>query len=481
MTISRGGYGRVETLHRASATRAGQHAGEMSICVWRPNQRILRKVHKNAGVPFQLLLHANGHREILPFGDMADYSRESTLVGYALLLHWWRAELGQGRDETYQLMIKMYERLLSTKAYFKRSLSSISELSIKPSGRSGDRSRTNCLPEHLGRTAGGRERKWSLRKFIEIGRERYQASPERDGAVRKFDGQAIIAHALLAAAELNPFELDPPGVNSLMRMSLIDFGSHLPADADTTLELVVPRMWSVWNDHVSDSNEKFDKYLLGRGNNLIKAVANLAGFAGGKLERGDVEWVLLKLAADSFWFIASCQNCFAQALRQNITPQFSASELDYFEQRYQPQPYFGGLTLPILWARAPILRPILRQIWGEPTNCRLHAVMWRMLEFYISITTARRESERKRRSRKEMTTSPSPTAPHVEQSNEDLEVLAVGAGMVCQHRLCPVSYQCQSDSTTLVITGVCGRHGSLEPCRLTVAEAKQILAASMDD
>jgi len=453
---------------------------------WLPDPRILGGLAPNAAVSFRVHSLSGGFRRLVPSMGMDHYSRISLRIGLEILAH--RHALTVERRQDYELMLKLLQRMPATKAHCKRKFSSLSDLKIKRSARGGELCATDVLPEHLGKTADGRGRKWSIDRLVAEGHELHGLTMQESSGHQQAEACATsavgpreaIAYGLMAAGELAPSELRGDQIHRLMRMALLDMGSLRPTNHEETLSWVTGRLWATWNAHLGDTQAKFNSWFQGGHSNLIKSLANLAGHAGGRLAREDVEWALLELTSQSLQYAADCQNVFAQAVAQTIAPRLDLSEKEMFQHWYQPQAYLGGLTLPLIWERNYLLRPVLRRIWLDPDNSHLHTVLWRVLEFYVQMIAARRTADRNakataRTSRRSLETSVQDDGSRREL-HEWSEVLAVRTGLTCQSKSCPAHYELRVEADAIVLFGNCSRHGRLGPIQLALEEAKEVIS-----
>jgi len=419
---------------------------------------------------------------------MDEYSRSATRIGLEILAHRYRLSPDQRQD--YELMLMLHRRLHATKAWLKRQFSSLTDLVVKPSGRASDHTGTNVLPDNLGKTPDGRGRKWSVNRFIAEGHERLRGAlseVELDGAADVASPAAAkprdaIAHGLMAAAELSPLAFNGDQIRRLMRLAMVDLGPQQPPNPEHVLDWVTARLRALWNAHVADTNAEFEAWFQGGSSNLVKALANLSGHIGGRLPHEDVEWALVELMSRGLWYAADCQNAFAQAVAQSLSPRLNPAERAVFQQWYQPQDYLGGLTLPLVWQRSNLLRPILSRIWLEPENPKLHGVLWRMLEFYTQMTAARRSADRNAKSKPRttvrVTTDEGDAEHHQRKASELTKMLAVKGGLICRSDECRIRYDVENKPNVIEIRGVCGRHGRLNPIQLTMEDAKEMMSTS---
>ncbi len=450
-------------------------------CGWRADLQLFPELAAFV-VPFQLVSIANIQQRLWPASGMSDYSVYSRRFGFEILTS--TPAISADDREDFELMLKLNQRMPQTKAHLKRQFSSITELKIRPSGRIDRQNDKNILPANLGLKADGRGRKWSIDQLLEEGDKLLESAPHvpvQSEETDDFRGQLRTAYGLMAAAEVNPLRLSAAKVKQLVRMALLDMSPEIPPHPRQTEWFVTARLRALWNAHLGDSDSKFRNWFQGSRSNLVKALANLHGHQGGRLEREHVEWALLKLTGQGLWFAANCQHQFAAAVWATISPQFHQLDRVDFEQLYFPQPYLGGLTLPLIWERSHFLRPILTRIWSEPANRKLRPILWRMLDYYVQMVGARRLADCRSKDRAKAA-SGSPAAARQDQGSataefEDwLEILAVRSGMRCQNGRCRINYDHEfAADETLVIHRFCRQHGALPPVCLTIRQAGKII------
>jgi len=463
-----------------------QLTGFIQECGWRPESQQFPQLAAFV-VPFQLVSISNHHQRLWPATGMNDYSVYSRRLGFEILMS--TPVMSADGREDYELMLKLNQRMPQTKAHLERQFSSITDLKIRPSGRIDRQNDRNILPVNLGLTADGRGRKWSIDRLLEEGDKLLELTPRlcmQSGEADGFQGQRRIACGLMAAAELNPLRLSATKVKRLVQMALLDMSTDIPPHPRQTELFVTARLRALWNAHLGNSDAEFRNWFQGSRSNLVKAIANLHGHQGGKLEREHVEWALLKLTAQGLWFAASCQHQFAFAVWATVSPQFNHLDRSAFEQLYFPQPYLGGLTLPLIWERSHFLRPVLTRIWSEPANRKLRPILWRMLDYYVQMVGARRLADCRSKARTRTTSGPLTHARQDQGSSTTelqdwLETIAVRSGMRCRNDRCKIQYDHEfSADETVVINRFCRQHGALPPVCLSIRQAGRIIRAERE-
>lgn len=481
--VVRGRYGSMQIHNARSPFRvdAGLSVFEQE-CRWQADRRLFPELAAFV-VPFRLLSASNGERRLLPANEMHGYSPFATRLGFEIL----SSEPAMSADHRgdYELMLKLNQRMLTTQAHLKRQFSSLTDLIIRRRGRLDQQNDKNVLPADLGMRADGRGRKWSIERLIEEGNSSLEKALRSIPSEQRseYRRRMRIPHGIMAAAELSPLRLDGTKLLQIIRMAVLELSNDRPRNARQMKTWVLARLRALWNAHLNDSAEKFRSWFQGGRSNLVKSLANLHGYPGGRLERDHVDWALLEFTAQGLWYAANCQQRFALAVWETISPPFEGMNRSIFEQWYLPQRYLGGLSLPLLWERSTFLRPILGRVWTNPTDRQLHAVLWRILDFYSQMVSARRPADclTKFRSRRPTTRqfiepAQEQTQSVAEQLEEWLEILAVTSSQRCRNERCKIQYASKySGEQTVVINRFCSQHGALPPVCLSMQKVREIV------
>ena len=280
-----------------------------------------------------------------------------------------------------------FDRLGHVQERISRSFRSASSLTLSKLARTLV-AQSDILPDDLGLFSSGSGQKWTVGEALKHGGERAKDDGIADPTVLE-----QISHGLLAAAERNPLEgLSADEVEPLVQMSLYDFSrAGLRTSAEQQQE-VWDRFHELVQGHLLDHQENFQKWLAGGHSNLPKAIARMAGknrLDGAVVRRGllDIGWRGYRMAAE-------CVEAFAKAFSRALIRPLSEKERSYFTAMYYRQPCYGGLVLPLILDRSQLIRPVVVQLWEEPENKQLAAVLHRMLWYYSDMATRSREANR---------------------------------------------------------------------------------------
>jgi len=297
-----------------------------------------------------------------------------------------RRNLSNHEVFSYRAMKFAFDRGRAGREHLDRRFSAARDLYVRPTGRGGGIT-ASLLPDNVGRTADGHS--WSIRELTERGRAEAIAA----GITNPTNDRAI-PYALTLAAELNPlFGLDSAAARTLIFMALFDAGEETVAVDDTTIDDVAERLVVALQEHADDQADRFAAWFSGRNNNLVKTLAQKAGFS--KLTRKAVKAALLQLAQRSYEYIAGCLNCFAQAVRNGLREPLSEEERRTFDAMYLPQACYGGLPLVLLLERGDMLGPVIARLWESPNDERLIGALHRLLQIYADLAPARRAADRR--------------------------------------------------------------------------------------
>jgi hypothetical protein len=251
---------------------------------------------------------------------------------------------------------------------------------------------------------------------------------------------------------------------------------------------VLQRLVSLIERHQFDDTAAFDRWFYDASGSVFKAMANLAGFPEGKLSIPRVRYAMIELGWTSFQFIGRCLDEFANAFAAALPEPLSDREKRYFDAIYRGQSQYGGLPLVMVMQHHQLLRPVVLRTLEHPHNAHLNAILHALLHSYSEIVAARREADRRRKSRKNRNSpatlecadsdwlaelSRKHTTPPVSAWEELGERLSIG----CQRSDCELTFAGQVDTQgkTIVIEGFCSVHGPLAPQEVSFSEATELM------
>lgn len=353
---------------------------------WRSSPELIGQVPPDLCIEFGVYRGADGVRRFVPIGGYRPFIHNSWLVGLAILRR--RRNLSNHEVLSYRAMKFAFDRGRAGREHLDRRFSAARDLYVRRTGRGGDIT-ASLLPDYVGSTADGGGNSWSIRELTERGRAEAIAA----GIINPTNDQAI-PYALTQAAEMNPLiGLNSTDARALIFMALFDAGEETVAVDDTTIDDVAERLTVALQEHANDHGDRFTAWISGRNNNLVKTLAQKAGFP--RLPRESVKAALLQLAQRSYEYIANCLSCFAQALRSDVREPLSAAERLTFDAIYLPQVCFGGLPLVLLLERGDLLGPVITRLWESPNDERLIGALHRLLHIYAQLAPARRAADRR--------------------------------------------------------------------------------------
>ena len=106
--------------------------------------------------------------------------------------------------------------------------------------------------------------------------------------------------------------------------------------------MVLERLANAADRHLQDIDDVIE-WFHSTASNWPSAIANQKR-GGGKLDRDEVQRVILDFGWDSYWYVAQCLQVFAVAFRHSLGETMTAEERIIFEQFIVQQPYLGGLA-----------------------------------------------------------------------------------------------------------------------------------------
>ena len=439
---------------------------------WRPSRRIRGNLPSGFEIAMRAHVTNSGFRAFSSEMKWGAFQSFAWLAGLAILQR--HCSMSNETVDTYRTMHFLLERGSKLQSHLKRKFSSRLDLIVRRRGRGGEICR-DVLPDDLGKTANGKGRKWSVDRLVDEGRERAKEA----GVTRCTTGEAI-SYGLLAAAELNPLKLNAKDTVLLVRTALFDYDAitRLPRGL---LANVFERLKVGMEQHQNDTQQQFNKWFSGEKRDLAKSLASQAGARGGKLTINTVQAVFAELAWRAYEYEAGCLDLFAQEFARALPVPMNRTEFIRYSHTYCRQRYLGNLTIGLMRERLPQLRPILELIWSNPGDRHLHAVFARMLHYYSQMSHARREADRRfkagSRGARSLRGDEAGGSP-VEQLGEWAEELGVRSGVICQTRLCPVSYELtilEHGRQRIDIQGTCRHHGVLPRKAISIRKAQNII------
>jgi hypothetical protein len=112
-----------------------------------------------------------------------------------------------------------------------------------------------------------------------------------------------------------------------------------------------------------------------------------------------VRQALLELAFRSFSYVGDCVHLQMTAFARALPEPLSEAERAHFASLYRKQRHFGGLPFVLLHDRFGFLREAILDVWDDPCDAARQGVLLRLLEYYSTMVTRRREADRRYKAR----------------------------------------------------------------------------------
>jgi hypothetical protein len=350
-------------------------------------------------------------RRFYPAQCFDDYLATAYAGGLAVLIN----DLGLSSELlfSYRAMWLFFQRARASRVHLDNTLKHSDSLRVCRRGRELKSGRS-LLPESVGMDSYGRGMSWSVGSLLSEGRQEAEAHGKMNP--REPD---CIRYGLLRAAKRNPLRLDPRAAQDFIRAALYQPLECAPPDARTA-EQVVGRTLAAMQPRMSDNSSDFDRWFWGPKNSLLRQIAKQKKSPGGAMDRATVRQVLVDQGWQGCDYVADCLHAMLHTFRRLLPTPLTERENQIFERMHLKQPMFGDLPLMMLGDRFHLLAPILEDVWVEPDNAEAVAVMYRLLDYYGEMATARRAADRLVKARGKGATNKGQAAVVVDQPPDDL-------------------------------------------------------------
>jgi hypothetical protein len=397
--------------------------------IWHPPEALMPLLPPAFQLSMQCVTGRDGVRRFYPWDWFELFLALASEGGLAILTQ--RKNLNAEWRNSYRTMRLFLLRVRRSAEFLNRGFEHLADLRVVLSGRATPSER-DVLPDDLGLDTQGSGDRWSVRDLIEHGKVAARAAGCSDITTRQ-----CIHYGFIQAARLNPLHIAESKVPLLIRSALFSVDSSDEPDA-RLLEFVRDRLQTALHTHLGDSTAGFEKWYLGSKNSLVHQLAKQKGSPGGQLDESEVRKVLLHLGWKAYEYASSCVHAQMRIFQAALPHSLSDQERLLFENMHQPQPYLGGLPLVLLVPRFKFIRGILWDLWEHlPDTSRL-PVFYRMLDYYGTLSTRRREADRRIKNGRQAEFNDEAYVPHVNSDTfqriaaEILEMKGIDCG--CPHR-----------------------------------------------
>jgi hypothetical protein len=178
----------------------------------------------------------------------------------------------------------------------------------------------------------------------------------------------------------------------MLRFVLFDLG---PANAvdKTTRRRVRDRFIEAVRRHRDDSHEAFQRWLTKNFDNVVHQISKKTK-PDGPIDRVTVRQAIVEDSFESHFEVAESMDVGMKAFAASLRIPLNRDEKIAFATCYQSQPWLGGLTLLMLNAHFPFLRPAVIELLNDPRSTEARGTLVRMLLFYGEMASKRREADR---------------------------------------------------------------------------------------
>ena len=386
-TYSDSEYGGIE-IHAGAPFSYGNLSCPTTIYTWRPPRQLEWLRQTGFALAFECYNPTGDKRIFMPAKNGLAYVYGAFQAGLELLRH--QKGLTPEHYASYLVMRLLFTRVRRTHSYANRQFNAARDLYVRPSGRQSS-NKYSLLPEDVGLDSQDNGRPWSIANLINTGRKEAQQQ-----GVKNPTNRHAISFGLAAAARLRPLQLCDGDAATLMRMALFDTSKVAQRPGADLVMVVMERLAQAVNENLdTNSNEQFDKWFLPGKGNLTKSIMGGKRQLGGRLSKDDVNRVLVDQSWAAYQYLADCLKAFAHWFVRSLPEPLNEQEVLRFEQMYAPQTYYGGLALPLLLDRAPLLQYPICELWDNPAQPEAIGVLHRLLSWYAELNVKRRAADRR--------------------------------------------------------------------------------------
>lgn len=396
---------------------------------WLPPPAFQDQLPPGFELSLQCVIDPDGLRRLYPWDNFETFLALASTGGLAITcqLHGLSAQ----ERYSYRAMRLLFLRAHRMVEHFRHRFDSSQDLAITPSGRAGPEIK-DVLPDDLGLDLQNQGHRWSVKELIERGEKAAHVA----GCVRPTMAKRI-HHGLVEAARLKPLPIPNDKVPRLIRSALFAVDRADESNCEL-VENVTERLLEALYPHLDDDKRTFDKWFLGPNNSLVHQLAKQKLSPGGELVKEDVRRVLVHLGWQAYEYATNCVLAQMRTFQNALPDPLTDREQLYYEHMHLPQPYLGNLPLVLLGPRLGFVKELLWDLWERLPDQSLVPVFHRLLDYYETMASRRREADRRIKSGRPQQLVQEPSAPPDEnQRFQDIaaevrELKKIDCG--CPHR-----------------------------------------------
>ena len=364
--------------------------------VWQPSRRLGDDVPRGNpafGVELRCQILSDGTRLFLPTPSSSTFIANAQAAGLAILIH--QRKLGSESRNSHRFDWFLYQHARRMQPFMRRRFHSRSDLLVRRSGQSTKGER-DILPWEKSKSGSiGTRLPATLDELMELGAER----ASQEGVERPTAKQRIQFGLIVAAERMPPLSPSNKGIVAIIRTALFDVRSEVFVPQKKRLAVIRDRLARALGSHLDDATmELFNAWLWGPKSNVVKQIAKQKKAPGGELDREEVSQAIVELGWQAHASVAKSVEALMIDFRRAIHPQLSRKETRIFNQLYQCQEHFGGLSLIMLRERLEFIGSHLWQLIEKPGKHQL-AILYRLLSFYSSMLDQRRAADKRSKQR----------------------------------------------------------------------------------
>ena len=352
---------------------------------WHPPEELTPLLPDAFQLSMQCVTGSDGVRRFFPWNGFELFLALASEGGLAILTQ--RENLNAEYRHSYRIMRLFFLRVLRSAEFLDRGFEYASDLRVVQSGRE-ILSERDVLPDDLGLDPQGNGTHWNVRTLMDQGKTAARAAGCSSPTAKQF-----IHYGFIQAARLNPLSVPESQVPLLIRNALFIESADEPDKH--LLEIVTDRLQAALHTHLDEPHEAFEKWYLGRNNSLVHQLAKQKGSPGGRLEVSEVRNVLVHLGWRAYQYASDCIRAQMRTFQNALSHSLSDRERLLFENMHLPQHYLGGLPLVLVMPRFRFIRRVLLEVWEQLPNASMIPVLHRMLRYYATLITRRREADRR--------------------------------------------------------------------------------------
>lgn len=344
---------------------------------WRPNRELQEYFCPNFSIVMRLVQSAGS---TFLEADSEDFIRQAFHGGIGILAASRRLPVFDGFN--HHALFTIFQKVQHSREYSSRRFLSVADLRVKD--RSLADQLDDVLPRDLGVGHDRRQGKWSISRLLTEGR-----ALAKDRGFKKPNVEDAIRLGFLAAAVLNPLEVDSSHTEALVRSAFFALPPSAGSIPDDTRDFVWEHFAGAMHRRL-DTLEQFDSILNDSESRIIREISKRKAPNGQSVDRALVRTIILELGWQSFLFCGECIDVQMKAFEVALPDSLATFVDDAYRLRYYCQSSLGKLPLVMLENRAHFVQQAIQETLDSRGTPESFAVLHRMLDLYGQLIANRR-------------------------------------------------------------------------------------------